>query len=45
MSSDFVIHSAYGDQLTKDVSLLVKRSLDAGVDIVHVDAGVPVDPR
>lgn len=33
-----VIYLAYVNQLTRVVSLLVKRTLDANVDLVHVDA-------
>lgn len=36
-TSDFV-YSAYGDQLARCVYLLVKRSLDAKVNLVHVVA-------
>ena len=38
LSGDYVVFSAYGDRLARGVSLLVKRSLDAVVDIVHVGA-------
>lgn len=40
LSSDYVICSAYGDQLARNVSLRVKRTLGARVDLVHVDLGV-----
>lgn len=37
LPSDFVVYSAYGDRLARDVSLLVKHTLDAKVDLVYVD--------
>lgn len=39
LSSNFVIYSAYMDQLASSVSLLVKHSLDVNVNHVHVDRG------
>lgn len=36
--SNFLIYPAYGVRLISGVSMLVKRSLDAIVDLVHVDA-------
>ena len=37
LSNDFVVYSAYGNRQARGVSLLVKRSLDASVDLVHAD--------
>lgn len=34
LSSDFIVYSAYGNQLARPVSLLVKRSLRVRVDLV-----------
>lgn len=39
LSRDFVVYSAHGGQLTRGVSLLDNRSLDARLDLVQVDAG------
>lgn len=39
LSSDFVVYSAYGDQLARSVSWLVKCSLGVRVDLVHVNVG------
>lgn len=36
--NDFVIYSAYLDRRARGVSVLVKRSLDAMVDLVYVGA-------
>lgn len=38
LSNDFVVYSAYGDRQARGVSLLVKHSLGARVDLVYVDA-------
>lgn len=35
LSSEFVIYPEYGFRLISGVSILVKRSLDAIVDLVH----------
>lgn len=37
LSSDFVVYSTYRDWLARVASLLVKSTLGARVDIVHVD--------
>lgn len=39
LSSNFVVYSAYRDQLTWAVSLLVKHTLGAKVDLVNVHVG------
>lgn len=39
LSSDIVVSSVYRDQLVRCVSLLIKRTLVANVDIVNVDSG------
>lgn len=40
LSTDFVIYSAYGDQLIRHVTFLVKRALSAILDFVDVDVVV-----
>lgn len=39
LSNDYVFYSAYSDQLASGVSLLLRRTLDARVELVHVDSG------
>lgn len=39
LSSDFVVYSTHGNQQAKCVSLLIKRTLRARVDLFYVDAG------
>lgn len=40
----YIHHSGSGEQLTIDISFLVKRTVSARVDLVHVDvAGGAVD--
>lgn len=37
-SDNYVVYSAYGNRLARDVSLLAEHTLGAGVDLVRVDA-------